>query len=123
VGEGALHRVHGDPLEVIQRPTEGVGALRELASHRRVAHQAIVGVERHAEAQAAQHADRVLGDRLADAGVHVRGGAQLERYATVAHELGESPEPFMTRLTRDVVDDAYAVAEALGSAELQRLPN
>jgi len=77
LGEGALHRVHGDPLEVVERPAEGVGALRELAGHRRVAHQAVVGVERHAEAQSAQHADRVLGDRLADDGVHVRGGAQV----------------------------------------------
>ena len=77
MGEGALHRVHRDPLEVVERPAVGVGALRELAGHRGVAHQAVVGVERHAEAQSAQHADRVLGDRLADDGVHVRGRAQV----------------------------------------------
>ena len=33
VGKGALHRVDGDPLEVIEGPTEGVGALGELAGH------------------------------------------------------------------------------------------
>jgi len=44
VGEGALHRVDGDPLKVIECPAERVGALGELAGHRRVAHQPIVGV-------------------------------------------------------------------------------
>jgi len=33
VGECALHRVDGDPLEVVQRPVEGVGTLGELARH------------------------------------------------------------------------------------------
>jgi len=123
VGEGALHRVHGDPLEVIECPAEGVGALGELAGHRRVAHQPIVGVQRHAEAQAAQHADGVLGNRLAHARVHVGSGAELERHSSVAHELGETPEHLVTRHAADVVDDANAVPQSFGAAELQRLPN
>ena len=71
VGEGALHRVDRDPLKVIKRPAEGIGALCELSSHRGVAHQAVVGIERHAESKSSQHADGVLGNRLAYAGVDV----------------------------------------------------
>jgi len=33
VSEGALYRVDGNPLEVIESPAEGVGALGELAGH------------------------------------------------------------------------------------------
>ena len=123
VGKGALHRVHGDPLKVVERPAECVGALCEFPRHRRVAHQSIVGVQRHAEPQAPQHADRVLGNRLAHARVHVGSGAEFERHSSVAHELGESPEHLMARLASDVVDDAHAVPQSFGSAELQRLPD
>jgi len=33
VSECALYRVDGDPLEVVEGPAEGVGALGELAGH------------------------------------------------------------------------------------------
>lgn len=33
VSECAFYRVDGDPLEVIEGPTEGVGALGEFAGH------------------------------------------------------------------------------------------
>ena len=90
--EGALHRVDREPLEVVDAPTEGVGELLELRGHRRRAHQPVVGVDRDTEAQAAEHADRVLGDRLAHAGAEVRRRAQLERDAPVAHERRQPTE-------------------------------
>lgn len=33
VSKGALDRVDRDPLEIVQRPTEGIGTLGELACH------------------------------------------------------------------------------------------
>ena len=62
MGEGALDRVDRDPLKVIQRPAECIGTLGELTRHRRVAHQAVVGVQRYSKAQSAQHANGVLGN-------------------------------------------------------------
>jgi len=71
VGKSALHRVDRNPLEIVQRPAECVGTLGELACHRRVAHQAIIGVERYAESQSAEHADGMFRDRFAHSGVDV----------------------------------------------------
>ena len=71
MGEGALHRVDGDPLKVVECPAECVGALGEFAGHRSVAHEAVIGVQGYTESQATQHADGVIGNRLADSRVHV----------------------------------------------------
>src|SRR3546814_4461441 len=67
--------------------------------------------------------DRVLGDRVAHAGVHVGRGAHLERDSPVADEAGEATEGCPpVGVDGDVVDDANSVAEALGAAELHGLP-
>ena len=96
----------------------------ELLAHRDVAHQPVVGVDGDPEAQPAQQADRVLGDGVAHAGVDVRGGAHLERHPPVADERGQPAElDLAVGVDRDVVDDAHAVAEPLGAADLQRLPD
>ena len=71
-----------------------------------------------------EQADRVLGDRGDDPGVDVRRRAELEWDATVPHVARQSPELGHTiGFHRDVVDDADPVAEALGVAVLQRLPD
>ena len=67
---------------------------------------------RDPEAQPAQHADRVLGDRGAHAGVDVRGRAQLEAdrggRGRTRRAGRAAPSP---GVAGDVVDDADAVAE------------
>ena len=66
----------------------------------------------------------MLARRRHGAGVDVRRRAHLERHAPVAHERGEPTEidrPVVA--DRDVVDDAHAMAEAIGAAPLQRLPD
>ncbi len=68
-GRTRLHRVDGQPLEVARGPSRTPRAsCSHLVGHRRVAHQPVVGVDRDPEPEAAQHADRVLGDRGAHAG-------------------------------------------------------
>ncbi len=122
-GERTLHRVDRDPFEVVETPAEGVVQLAQLAGHRRVAHQPVVGVDRDAEAQATEHADRMVGDRRAHAGVDVRRGAQLQRDAPVAHVRREEAEPLVTGRAGDVVHQAHTVAEPLRAAELHGLPD
>src|SRR5688500_10182922 len=54
----------------------------------------------------------------------VRRRTHLERYASVAHERRQPAEldrPVVA--DRDVVDDAHAVAEPLGAAPLECLPD
>lgn len=51
VGDGTLYRVDRDPLEIVQGPAESIGALGEPSRHGRVAHQAVVGIQRHSKAQ------------------------------------------------------------------------
>ena len=60
--EGTLDGVHRESLKVVKIPTECIGTLRELMCYRRFAHQAIVGVDHHAETQSAQHTEGVLGN-------------------------------------------------------------
>ncbi len=99
---------------------ERLGQQRHLPAHRRPAHQPVVGVDGDPELQAAQQPDRVLGDRLRRAGLDVGRRAHLQRDALVADVLREPAEP---PAGRDVVDDAHAVAEPVGAAPLDRLPD
>ena len=56
--------------------------------------------------------------------MHVRGRAHLERYPRIAHEVREPAElDVAVAVDDDVVDDAHAVPETVGAAELQRLPD
>ena len=58
------------------------------------------------------------------AGVDVRRRAHLERHPAVADEAGQAAEDDLAvGPALDVVDDADAVAEPLGAAELHRLPD
>ena len=100
-----------------------VGELHHLVRHRRVAHQPVVGVDRHPEAQPAQHPDRVLGDARAHARVDVGGRAQLERDAAVADVRRQTSELLLAAPAGDVVDEADAVSEAGGTAVLHGLPD
>ena len=127
-GNGANARLHGvdrEPLEVARAPSRTRRAsLRHLLGHRRVAHQPVVGVDRDPEAQPAQHADRVLGDRRAHAGVDVRGRAQLEAgRAGRGRTTARRPSCSSPGGAGDVVDDAHTVTEPLGAAVLHRLPD
>ena len=57
-------------------------------------------------------------------GVDVRGRAHLERHPAVADERRQPAERHRPVVVdRDVVDDPDAVAQALGAAELERLPD
>ena len=66
----------------------------------------------------------MVGDRGGGTGVHVGGGAELERNAPIADEGGQAPQSVgAVRVGGDVIDYADAVAEPLGAAELDRLPD
>ena len=88
------------------------------------AHQPVVGVHRHPETEAAQQPDGVLGEGGDGPRVHVGGGAHLEGHAPVPHVGGQPSERGLSvRADDDVVDDAHSVAEALGVAPLDGLPD
>ena len=71
-----------------------------------------------------QRLDRVLGDGGHGAGAHVGGGAHLQGDAAVPDEGGQAAEVGLAvGAVLDVVDDAHAVAQALGPAELDGLPD
>src|SRR5689334_12194561 len=101
------------------QPYPNASQSSDISLYRRTAHEPVVGVDRDPELQVLQPADRVLGDGRGGAGLHVRRGAQLQRDALVPDVGGEPAE---LPVTGDVVDDAYAVAEAVGAAPLDRLP-
>ena len=66
----------------------------------------------------------MVGDRVDGAGVDVRRRAEFERDATVADEGGEAAQVVgAVAVSGDVVDDPDAVAEPLGAAELDGLPD
>src|SRR5690606_40879210 len=68
--------------------------------------------------------DRVVGDGGGGSGLEVGGGAHLQRDALVAHVGGEPAEFGGAVLgDGDVVDDPYAVTEAVGAAPLDGLPD
>ena len=63
-------------------------------------------------------------DRSRGARVHVRARAHLERHAPVADERRQPAKLHRAVIADvDVVDDADAVAQPLGAAELERLPD
>ena len=120
------------PLIVAQRisfqpQSNASTSFSELLRHRDVTHQAVVGVDRDAEAQVGQESDRMFLDGAGRAGVHVRRRTHLERNAEVTDVAGQATELRDAAVDRDVgddvVDDAHAVAESFGAAELQRFPD
>src|SRR6202042_2977146 len=122
--ERALHRVDGQPLDVGPAVAERVGQGGELRRQGHPAHQPVVGIDRHPEGQLAEQPDRVLGDRRGGAGLHVGRRAHLQRDPAVPHVAGQPAQrDDAVRADPDVVHDADAVAEPLGAAPLQRLPD
>ena len=77
--ERRLHRVHGEPLQVADPVAEGLDKGAHLLAHRGAAHQPVVGVDGHPEAEPGEQPDRVLGDRVRGTGLHVGVRAHLER--------------------------------------------
>src|SRR5690348_4940278 len=65
----------------------------------------------------------MLGDRRRGPGLDVRGRAHLQRYPLVTHVRREPAQRWPLRSDLDVVDDAHAVAEPVGAAPLDRLPD
>src|SRR5690242_19282818 len=122
--EGALHRVDRQPFDVRPAVAERFDQAVELRGQRHPAHQPVVGVHRDAEGKLAEQPDRVLLDRHRGAGLHVGGGAHLQRDPAVPHVAGQPPEFHRAlRGDPDVVHDAHPVPEALRAAPLQRLPD
>lgn len=76
-------------------------------------------------AQPAQQADGVALDALGGTGLHVGRGAHLQRDASISDELGQPAQvsAFAVGADLDVVDDAHAMAEPLGPAPLEGLPD
>src|SRR5215475_9540752 len=122
--EGRLHRVHGEPLQVGPPVAERVHQGGHLRRHRAAAHQPVVRVDRDSEVQPPQQADRVAGDRLRRAGLHVRGRAHLQGDSLVPDVRGEPPQLDPAVVVHgDVVDNAYTMAEPVGATPLDRLPD
>src|SRR5580704_3961612 len=123
-GERAFHGVDGEPLDVGPAVAEGLREGVELRGQGDAAHQPVVGVHGHPEGQVAQEADGVLADGPGGAGLHVGGGAHLQRDAPVPDVAGQAAERGAAVAGHpDVVDDPDAVAEALGAAPLHGLPD
>src|SRR5260370_8023763 len=60
--KGALHRVDGDLLKVLQGQTKGIASPLEFPGHGGVVHQADVGVERDAKFLLVNKLNRTLGN-------------------------------------------------------------
>src|SRR5215471_12894964 len=124
VAERALHRVDRQPLDVGPAITEGRDEAVELRRERHPAHQPVVGVHGDPERQLAQQPDRVLLDRRRGPGLDVRRRAHLQRDPPVP-DIARQPAQRRHALRRDldVIHDADPVAQALGAAPLERLPD
>ena len=93
----------------------------ELGAQRDAAHEAVVGVDRDPEAEAAQEIDRMLLDRRRRAGVHVRGRAHLERDTPVAHVRGQAAERHPAVRSRgDVIDQVVVTAISIACCTAPR---
>src|ERR1700722_8086751 len=123
-GERAPHGVDRPPLDVSPAVPEGLHQGVELRGQGDAAHQPVVGVDRDPEGQVAQQADGVFLDGGRGAGLPVGRRANFQRDAAVADVAGQAAEGGdAVAGYPDVVDDADAVAEALGAAPLHRLPD
>src|SRR5690606_3019913 len=85
-----------EDLEVTEVVAERFDQYREFATQGRIAHEAVVGVDRHAEAELIEEIEGVV-DQFAPplgdgAGLEVRRRAELERDLTVLDPLGERSE-------------------------------
>ena len=108
----------------LERVAERLDQRGHLLAHRGLAHQPVVGVDRDPEPQPREQPDRVLGDRRGGAGLHVGVRAHLERDPLVADVRRQPAERRRAVVVdRDVVDDPDAVAEPVGAAPLDRLPD
>ncbi len=65
----------------------------------------------------------MLGDAVGDAGLQVRGRADLQGDAPVEHVLGQFAEHPLARAAGDVLDEPDAVPDPGRPAELHRLPD
>src|SRR6476469_5408981 len=57
--ERALHRVHGEPLQIGPAVTERLSQQSELTTHAGIANQPVVGVDRNTEVQPSKQTDRM----------------------------------------------------------------
>src|SRR3984957_741778 len=124
VRERALHRVDREPFEVGPAVPERLAEQRELRRQAHPAQQRVAGVDGDPEGQLAQQPDRVGLDGRGRAGLHVRRRAHLQRRPAVPHVAGQPAQlGGAVGGNPDVVHDPHAVAEPLGPAPLERLPD
>ena len=116
--EGAGQGPLGDRLDVVPRPPERGGDVVQLAAGRDAAHQPVVGVERHGEAQPVQPVDRVGGQRGVGAGLHVGRRRDLQR--SPARRAPAAPPGPSVPSSAHLVGDPDAVPEPLGVRAVQR---
>ncbi len=98
-----------------------------LFGHGRIAHQSVVGIERHAELVLVVQPEGVFFDPLDRPGVDVAGETDLEGEAFVEHVLGEIPHPDdllpVAFVQTDVLDQVCCMADPVRPAPLDRLPD
>ncbi len=123
--KGAFHGVDGDLLEVVEVQVEGVAGGLEFFGHGRVAHEAVVGVERDAELLLKENFEGMLGEALCGAGLHVAKKADFERDSLVENVLGQVAQfhHFAVFRNSDVVNQACAMADAMRATILDGLPD
>src|ERR1700733_13209028 len=90
-----------------------------------MAHQPVVGVHGNPEPELAQQPERMGGNGRRRSSLHVRRWAHLQGDAPVPYVGRQRPQLDLTgaRGYSDVVDDPDAMAEALGPAVLDGLPD
>ncbi len=84
------------------RQVKRVGAARQLLAERDPGHRAVIGRDRHAHTGPMERGQRVLGERGDDAGLDVRGRAQVEGDVAGAEQVEQ----------RGVVDRGHPVGDA-----------
>src|SRR5258708_5701127 len=122
--KGALHRVDGDLLKILQGQTKGIPSRLEFPGHGRVAHQAVVGVQRNAKFLLIKNLKGMLGKAAGGPGMNIADQANLQGNPFVKDVLREVAQ--FHRLTlRDgnVFDQSRPVSDAVRSAVLNGLPN
>src|SRR5260370_12325911 len=122
--EGALHRVDGDLLKILQGQTKGIASRLEFPGHGRVAHQAVVGVERDAKFLLVKNLKGMLGKAAGGSRVNIADQANLQGNPLVENVLREVTQ-FHGLTLRDgnVIDQSGPVSDAVRSAVLNGLPN
>src|SRR5438067_8846564 len=122
--KGALHRVDGDFLKVLQGQTKSILGSFEFLGHGGVAHQAVVGVQCYAKFLLIENFKGMLGKAAGGAGMNIADQANFQRNPFVENVLREVAQ--FHRLTvhdGNVIDQPRPVSDAMRSAVLNGLPN